>query len=225
MPELVIRASRFNAFNSRHRGVRFRFGIGFKPKKNPRRSIPSEGYRETSQFLILPVILVPLSLGLLYPYYAFRKRQFFLGHTAYGTTPFAFDARPGAFYFVYFKAALLFAVFLAGTAATLYMMSMIGGIALLAVLPLYILFAAYRDAAVGRLTYDHTTLGTLRFGCSWTTWGLFKLHLVNSLAIILFRGASAAVGFDPHRALPAGRFVVAAGWRPGCFRGPRLRRR
>ena len=188
LPELVIRASRFNAINSRHRGVRFRFGVGFKPKKNPQRSIPSAGYRETSQFLILPVILVMLSLGLLYPYYAFRKRQFFLGHTAYGTTPFAFHARPGAFYFVYLKAALLFVVFLAGTAASMYFMSMVGPAALLAVLPLYILFAAYRDAAVGRLTYDHITLGPLRFGCDWTTWGLFKLHLVNSLAIICSAG-------------------------------------
>ena len=188
LPELVIRATRFNAFNLRHRGVRFRFGTGFKPKKHPQRSLPSEGYRETSQFLILPVILVPLSLGLLYPYYAFRKRQFFLGHTAYGTTPFAFDARPGMFYLVYFKALLLFLVFLAGTAGTLFLMTMTGGIALVAVLPLYLLFAAYRDAAVGRLTYNHTTLGTLRFGCGWTAWGLFKLYLVNSFAIVLSVG-------------------------------------
>jgi uncharacterized membrane protein YjgN (DUF898 family) len=177
LPELIIRAQRFNAVNSAYRGVRFHFGAGFQAPKRPRRLF-SAGYRETSQFLILPVFLVPLTLGLLYPYYAFRKRQFFLGHSAYGTQPFSFDAGPAAFYGAYSMVALLFLLFVAGSIATL-------GIA---ALPLYILFAAYRDAAVGRLVWKHTGLGQLRFDCDWNTWGLFKLHFLNSLAIILTVG-------------------------------------
>lgn len=180
LPYVVIKAARFNAMNSAYRNVRFRFGIGFPPQTGfSRRYIA--GYNMTSQFLILPLVLVPITLGLLYPYYAFRKRQFIFEHSAYGTMPFSFDARPGAFYLVYFKASLLFLLFLVGSVVTV-------GIG---ALPLYILFAAYRDAAVARLSWGHTGLGNMRFSCNWKTWDLFKLHLANSLAIIFTLGLMA----------------------------------
>jgi uncharacterized membrane protein YjgN (DUF898 family) len=177
LPYVVIKAARFNAMNSAYRNVRFKFGLGFPPQTGLSRWYIA-GYNKTSQFLILPVFLVPITLGLLYPYYAFRKRQFILEHSAYGATPFSFDARPGAFYVVYFKASLLFLLFLVGSIVSV-------GIA---ALPLYILFAAYRDAAVARLSWKHTCLGNLRFDCNWKTWDLFKLHLLNSLAIIFTLG-------------------------------------
>jgi len=177
LPYIVIKAARFNAMNSAYRNVRFKFGIGFPPETGLSRHHIA-GYSKTSQFLILPVVLVPLSLGLLYPYYAFRKRQFILEHSAYGSMPFSFDARPAAFYSAYCRAALLFIFFLVGTIVTV-------GIA---ALPLYILFAAYRDAAVGRLSWQHTKLGSLGFECNWKTKDLFKLHLLNSLAIIFSFG-------------------------------------
>ena len=180
LPYVVIKAARFNAMNSAYRNVRFQFGAGFPPQTGWSRRFIA-GYNKTSQFLILPVFLVPVTLGLLYPYYAFRKRQFFLEHSACGTTPFSFDARPGAFYLVYFKAFLLLILFLAGSIVTL-------GIG---ALPLYILFAAYRDGAVARLSWQHTGLGNLRFDCHWKTWDLFKLHLLNSLAVIFTLGLMA----------------------------------
>ena len=180
LPYIVIKASRFNALNSAYRNVRFQFGNGFPPPTGWHRRLAA-GYRETSQFLILPVFLVPITLGLMFPYYAWRKRQFFLEHSAYGTTPFSFDARPVAFYVAYFKAMLLFLLFLAGSMMTI-------GIG---ALPLYILFASYRDAAVARLSWSHTRVGNLRFDCQWKTWDLFKLHFLNSLAIILTLGLMA----------------------------------
>jgi uncharacterized membrane protein YjgN (DUF898 family) len=192
LPYIVIKASRFNAVNSALRNVRFQFGSNFpSPRGWCRSFVP--GYRETSQFLILPVVLVPLSFGLLYPYYAFRKRQFLLEHTAFGTTPFTFDARPGQYYFAYFKAALLFIAFLVGSVITV-------GIA---ALPLYILFAAYRDAAVGRIAWRHSASGTLHFDCSWKTWDLFKLHLLNSLAVIVTLGLAV-----PWAAIRAARYEL-----------------
>src|SRR6267378_4428336 len=104
LPWLIVRASRFNAVNSAHRNVRFDFRAG---------------YGEMARLLTLPVVLIPLTLGLLYPYYAYRKRRFFLEHSFFGTTPFAFDASAGAYYLVYLKAALMFALFLAGSVLTL----------------------------------------------------------------------------------------------------------
>jgi uncharacterized membrane protein YjgN (DUF898 family) len=177
LPYIVIKAARFNAVNSSYRNVRFQFGNNFPaPTKRFRRCI--SGYRETSQFLILPVLLVPITLGLLYPYYAYRKRQFMLQHGCYGTTAFGFDARASNYYLAYFKAAMMFLI------------CMLGGIITIGIgiLPLYILFASYRDAAIGRVTWQHTTLGHLRFDCKWKTWDLFKLNFTNTIAIIFSVG-------------------------------------
>lgn len=163
LPWLVIRALRFNARNSAHRNVRFGF---------------QAGYRETIRFLAIPVFLMALTLGLIYPYYVYRKKRFFLEHSLYGTTPFAFTATPGAYYRVYMKAALMFLLFLAGSITTVG----IGAV------PLYLLFAAYRDGAVARLTWNGTSLAGIQFECGWTTAGLFKLYFANSLGIIISLG-------------------------------------
>ena len=177
LPYVVIKACRFNAMNSGYRNVRFQFGRGFGAPSGVYRWFGA-GYRETSQFLILPVFLVPLTSGLLYPYYAYRKRQFVREHLAYGLTPFSFDARPGEFYSAYFNVALLLIVFLIGS----YVTYGVGAV------PLYSLFAAYRDAAVGRITWKHTQVGDLQFDCDWRMWDLFKLYLTNGLAIIFTLG-------------------------------------
>lgn len=163
LPWLVIRALSFNARYSAHRNVRFGF---------------QAGYGETSRFLTIPVFLISLTLGLIYPYYVYRKKRFVLEHSSYGTTPFAFTATPGAYYQVYMKAGLMFLLFLAGTVVTV-------GIA---ALPLYLLFAAYRDGAVARLTWNSTALAGMQFSCSWTTGGLFKLYFLNALGIIFSLG-------------------------------------
>jgi len=177
LPYVIIKAARFNAMNTEYRNVRFNFGADFLPQKGMfRRFIP--GYSSTSQFLILPLFLLPISLGLLYPYFAFRKRQYFLGHSSYGKSPFSFDASVGDFYVVYLKAFMMFLLFVLGSIVTI-------GIG---VLPLYILFASYRDAAVSRLAWRHTCLGNMRFKCEWKTWDLFKLNLLNSIAIIFTAG-------------------------------------
>ncbi len=187
LPWLIVRASRFNAVNSAHRNVRFDFRAG---------------YWEMTGLLTLPAFFVPLTLGLLYPYYAYRKRRFFLEHSSYGTTPFAFDASYGAYVLVYFKVALMFVVFLLGSAVTLG----------LGALPLYIWFAAYRDGAVARLTWKSTRLGGLRFDCGWTTGGLFKLYFLNSLGVIFSAGLLA-----PWAAVRAARYQLSRiSLRPGA---------
>jgi len=163
LPWLVMRALSFNARNSAHRNVRFGF---------------QAGYRETILFLAIPVFLVALTLGLIYPYYVYRKKRYLLEHSLYGATPFAFTATPGAYYLVYGKVALMFLLFLAGSIATV-------GIG---ALPLYLLFAAYRDGAVARLTWNGTSLAGMQFKCGWTTAGLFKLYFANSLGVIISLG-------------------------------------
>lgn len=49
-------------------------------------------------------LLAALTLGLLYPYAVFRRKQFLVEDTGYGQTPFTFAGRPGAFYLTYLVA-------------------------------------------------------------------------------------------------------------------------
>ena len=55
-------------------------------------------------------------------------------------------------------------------------------------LPIYLLFAAYRDGAVGRLSWGNTSLGDIRFACGWKTGELFKLYFLNTLGILFTLG-------------------------------------
>ena len=191
LPWLINRAARFNAVSSAYRNVRFGF---------------SARYRETGQFLILPVVLVPLTLGLLYPYYVCRKTQFFLEHSSYGKIRVEFSASVGAYYLACLKVSLVFVLFLVGSVVTLgivgayylaylkaslvFVLFLVGSVVTIGIgaLPLYIWFAAYRDAQLGRLRWKNTRLGKLQFDCAWKTGGLFKLHFVNSLAVIFSLG-------------------------------------
>ncbi len=91
-PWLFQKAMRFNAYNTRHRNIRFGFrgGVG-------------ESYRVNLGL----ALLVPLTLGLIWPYLQYRQKRYQLGHLAFGATPFRFDGRPGPFYATFARAFLL----------------------------------------------------------------------------------------------------------------------
>jgi uncharacterized membrane protein YjgN (DUF898 family) len=159
LPWVVIRAMRFNARNSAHRNVRFGFG---------------SSYGEMLALLAIPALLVPFTLGLAYPYYIYRKKKLVIERSSYGNQPFRFHATIREFYLVFLKVFLVGVGVIVGSVVTL-------GIALL---PLAYLGRAYEEASVARLTWFNTSVGDIRFGCDWRTLGLFKLGIVNILAII-----------------------------------------
>lgn len=163
LPVIVIRALRFNAVNSSYRNVRF----GFAAK-----------YGETLGLVLIPIFLIALTLGLIYPYYAYRKRKYFVEHSAYGRTPFTFTATAGAYYGIYIRVSLRFLLVLLGSIVTF-------GIGLI---PLYAWLSAYRDAAIARLAWSNTALGDIRFDCNWKTGPLFKLYFINALAVFFTLG-------------------------------------
>jgi len=167
LPWVIQRALQFNARNSTHRNIRF----GFRGSK-------------TQIFGVLAIagLLVPLTLGLAYPFYFYMKRKLFIDNSSYGDRRFAFSATAGDYYVATLKLALAFLGFLAGTVVTL-------GIG---ALPLYILLSSYAEASFARLAWRNTTLGTgsgeIRFDCRWTTGGLFGLHFGNALGVLFTLG-------------------------------------
>jgi len=85
-PWLVLQSLRFRARCTSFRHVRFHFGVGQRHL-----------WREVVLLALLRLVAVPLSLGLLHPYSAWRSRRFLIGQRRYGTTPFVFTARPRQF--------------------------------------------------------------------------------------------------------------------------------
>ena len=167
LPWVIQRALQFNARNSTHRNIRF----GFRGSK-------------TQIFGVLAIagLLVPVTLGLAYPFYFYMKRKVFIDNSSYGDRRFAFAATAGAYYVAALKLSLAFLGFLAGAIVTL-------GIG---ALPLYILLSSYAEATFARLSWRNTTLGTgsgtIRFDCRWTTGGLFGLYFVNALGVLFTLG-------------------------------------
>jgi len=163
LPWVIQRALQFNARNSTHRNVRF----GFHGSK-----------MDVFTVLLIGAMLVPMTLGLAYPFYLSMKRRVFVENSSYGTTQFRFSATTGDYYVAALKLSLAFAGFLVGSIVTF-------GIGLL---PLYLLLRAYAETAFARLAWSNTRLFNIQFGCDWTTGGLFKLYFVNSLAILVSVG-------------------------------------
>ena len=113
-----------------------------------------------------------------YPYFAYRRAEFFVNHSRYGTTPFALASNPKTFYAIYFKTFLiglggLISILAAGL-AILFMnenrafidefVKIILGIFLG---PLfwffYVATSSYLNTSVANFTWSNTTMGTHQF--------------------------------------------------------------
>lgn len=92
VPYLVYLSLRFNAHNSAYRNIRFRF-LG----------TAGDSYKV---YLGL-ALLIPLTLGLIFPLWAFHKKRYFYDNLAYGGTGSRFNGLPGFFYIKYLLAGLM----------------------------------------------------------------------------------------------------------------------
>ena len=163
LPWVIQRALQFNARNSTHRNVRF----GFHGTK-----------MDIFAVLLIGGLLVPITLGLAYPFYLSMKRRIFVDNSAYGNQRFRFTATTGDYYVAALKVSLVFIGFIIGSIVTF-------GIGLL---PFYLLLRAYGEATFARLAWRNTVLDDIRFDCGWTTGGLFGLYLLNALGVIVSFG-------------------------------------
>jgi len=192
LPYLVWKSLRFHAHNSSHRNLRFRF-----------RGTLGESYRV---WLLLPS-LIPLTLGLLLPYWHFRRKKFTVDNFTYGKTYFYFDGAPRAFYGVYLRAGLLALGLpvLAGTVVVLYalllraapqdptaappawfigaaVVAWAGGALLVALIQQVLV------AGITNYTWRYTRAGPLRFESALAVWPLFWIAVTNTAATVATLG-------------------------------------
>ncbi|MBC8413790.1 MAG: DUF898 domain-containing protein [Nitrospira sp.] len=86
IPFLVYKSLRFMSRNSVYRNVSFGF-----------RGSLSDSY---VTYLLYP-FLIPFTLGLIMPYWAYAKKKYFFGNMQFGTTENKFRGKPGSFYAKY----------------------------------------------------------------------------------------------------------------------------
>lgn len=193
-PWLVVRSLRFKARNSAYRGLRFDFRAGFRDAAGP--------------YLLL-LLLLPLTLGLAYPYVIAKQKKFMYDGFRYGRTPFRLDADVQAFYGLFLKVSGI-AAGLAGATIPVfaYGLSHWGtGLAQgapapdgagnpLPFLALGYVFAAlasftltsYLQAGMNNLIWNSVSLGPHRFRSELRFASLLWINTSNALAILLSLG-------------------------------------
>lgn len=192
-PFLVYKSLRFTASNSAYRNVRFKFWGDL-----------SGAYKNYLWWMLL----VPLTFGLIYPLVFFKQRKYMFDHLSLGQAHADFPGEAAAFYkpflIVYaisavayglgiaimtaiFAAALIggrdnsgASVVLIGLGALLYVGALVMGVAM----------QQYIYAETMNYTLNKTVIegGQIRFRMKLNHWSLFRIQLVNILAIAVSLG-------------------------------------
>jgi uncharacterized membrane protein YjgN (DUF898 family) len=179
LPWLIVRSMAFNAYNTSYRNIRLHF---------------RGGYQEALKILWWYGFLLIITLGFAYPYLKARLVTFSATYHDYGNTAFAIDDVRKPFRKVYlgvlgrgFLAGLVIAVchyLLARTPA--------GGIATTVVTyVIYLWIYAYSRVGYINGAFNNLMLGPVDFECTLATGELFRLYLVNIVAIIFTLGFAA----------------------------------
>lgn len=199
MPGLIVRSKMFNQRNSAHRNIRF----NFVPKYD-------EGYLV---FAGLPMLL-PFTLGLLFPYIVYRQKRFLVENSEYGRSGFAFDATAKEYYLVFLKAVgwfLLLLIFFgigayflsatlrefspllfdnakAGREALKQGAGVLVAAVFAAIVLTYLYFAIYVRTELANLTWSSTRIRDNRFISSLRVRDMAWLYLSSAVAIFLSLG-------------------------------------
>jgi uncharacterized membrane protein YjgN (DUF898 family) len=191
LPFLIYKSLRFNALNSYYRNLRFRFRGSLKESYNT--------------YLFIP-LLIPLTLGLIFPYWVFRRKKYFFDNFTYGRSPNTFTGAAGHFYQVYGMTGLM--VILLAVAAgggAYFFIARPHGPALgldemdrlFTLLPIagflvaMTVFTCIQQFLFARLTnycWERTSVEGLCFSSSLTVGNLLWLRLTNLLGIIFSLG-------------------------------------
>lgn len=216
MPIVLVRAFRFRAANSSYRGIRFSF-----------EGMENDAFRV---YLLLPLI-VPFTLGLIYPFVVARQREFYVDNSRLGRSPFRLAMPTWPVYRIYGLAALVGLGWL-GVALFVAAGAMVagggdsdspifgGGVAvavLFAYLGIGVLYVGVRTA-FENLVWNHTWLDEHRFASRLRIGRMLGIYLVNILTIAVTLGLAvpwARVRLARYRAesltlLPGGPLVSEA---------------
>jgi uncharacterized membrane protein YjgN (DUF898 family) len=180
VPWLIVRALAFNARNTCHRGLSFR-------------------YRGRYGMALLVYVAMPigcvLTLGGLYPAFAHERKKLAINFLRFGDCTFQLNGRTGAFYKIYFKAVLW--IVLAGlimslaaaiinAASDTNVRGQTAFVITQSVVAFIFFWIARLQVRANRFNYvwNNTTADAHRFEASMRFGELLKIQVVNTLAIV-----------------------------------------
>jgi uncharacterized membrane protein YjgN (DUF898 family) len=181
-PWLIVRSLAFNARNTSHRGIRFRF--------------------HASWLKLLGLfagwgLLTLVTLGATWPLLKSRLVTFIMSHSAFGATPVTIGPLTRSFYRIYMIGALLLVIGLCllGAAGAVLGMLSAGVVAPVAAtlfgLAFYLLVVlewALLTARVTNATSNAITLGPVRIESTLGARELASLYVVNAVAVLVTLG-------------------------------------
>jgi len=191
LPWVIYRSLRFNALNSIYRGVRF----GFDGK-----------YKDAAKAYLFWPALFPFTLGLIWPYVQYKQNLMFVSQSRFGLGGFNFSAKGRDFYNIYFKLFIISLVFgflaILGVMLMTYLSSVLASpsaepglymviVSVLTLLPMFIAqiyFYTYLQVRIRNLVFNNAIISNTRFKSTLDVSELFKIYLVNVIAIILSLG-------------------------------------
>ena len=170
MPWLVVRSLAFRARNTSFRNIRF----DFKGK-----------YGQAAKAFLWMPILIPLTVGLMYPYVVRAQKGMMIENTTYGTTSFSFKARVRDFYEVFVPILVL----LIGGGMLVYgLVRFSVPLAIVTGALLYLVLHSYASAHLANLVYNHSRVGPHRLRSNLRARELAVLHLTNLVGIAVTFG-------------------------------------
>ena len=175
LPQLIYLSLRFFTHNSSYRNIRFGF-----------RGTAGESYRI---YLLMP-LLMPLTLGLIYPYWTFCRKRYFYSHAALGRTAAAFTGKAGEVYGFYMAAVI--AVGVPG-AIFIVVFAMLAGENFAFLIPLvslaiYFVFEQFMFTKLHNYCWNNAALGSLRFESTLNVLQMITIRITNILAIMVSLG-------------------------------------
>lgn len=196
LPWLVVKSLVFRAHNSSWRNIR----LGFDGKYGGALKV----------FVGLP-ILIPFTLGLIYPYFQWHRARFVYNHSRFGTTPFAMSATAGQFFSLFTRASglVLIAIAVLTFAGTVLLpwltqtvmprlspddpilpvLILIGTILPILAIWLCIIPAyAYVQAHTANTVWNSIRIGPHGFSCALKTRPLAWIYFSNLVATVLTLG-------------------------------------
>jgi len=185
LPWLVVRSMSFRNFNSAYRNIRFGF---------------NRNYRESYWVFAGLLLLLPLTLGLIYPYVQYRQKRFLIDNARYGESQFNFKGGIREFYDIYFTAVMIgiagfVIIFLAQMVLAEAFNNLLPALAFINVglfplfmFALYAFIYGYINANVQNYLYNQSNLDSCGFTSTLSPMGLASIYATNTLAIMFSFG-------------------------------------
>jgi uncharacterized membrane protein YjgN (DUF898 family) len=177
IPWLIVRSLAFNARNSMYRNIRFNF---------------TGKTMDALKVFVLWPILIPLTLGFILPLTWFKQTNFIVTNSAYGTTPFSFNARVGSYYQIFF---IMLGGVLGLGIITLILSLVFGALGVTIInyitpvaLIVYFLLIAYLITALANLHFNSTQLANHGFTSTLQFGQVVWLYFTNMLVVLITLG-------------------------------------